>query len=426
MDEIQLAVDQLYKSDFGKMISSIVRFSDAIDLNDAEELVQDSFSTALDSWKNNGLPVNPKAWLFRVCKNKALNKIKESKRFRNLFVDELIIPDDPILSKYPLNDQQLVLLFACAHPDLSPKVQVVITLKYVVNLKVGAIAKILGMTIDGIDKLLMRVRQKIKDEKILFFEPPAEELKSRIHIVHKILYLIFNEGYKSSWGKELIREELCEESLLMTRSLLNSTVGNKETSALYALMLFNAARFRARFGIHNELIDLEEQDRTLWNRELIQLAFFHLDLSRREMISAYHYEAAIAGMHCEAESFDTTDWKTISRIYINLLKLNPNPFVELNYAIALYYARQKKEALHILHRLEREAFFNQYYLLHASLGRIYFAEGDNVLAKKYFTDTLRLTDSPAEKSFIQRLIDKVMDREQKFYSLLNFVPLCKQ
>ena len=138
----------------------------------------------------------------------------------------------------------------------------VITLKYVVNLKVEAIAKILGMTVDGIDKLLVRVRQKIKNEKILFFEPVAEELESRIHIVHKILYLIFNEGYKSSWGKELIREELCEEALLMTRALLNSTVGNKETSALYALMLFNAARFKARFGTHGELLDLEEQDRT--------------------------------------------------------------------------------------------------------------------------------------------------------------------
>ncbi len=223
------------------------------------------------------MPVNPAAWLFRVCKNKALNKIKESKRFSNLFTDEAVQPDDPVLSKLPFDDQQLILLFACAHPDLSPKVQVVITLKYVVNLKVEAIAKILGMTVDGIDKLLVRVRQKIKTEKILFFEPRAEELESRIHIVHKILYLIFNEGYKSSWGKELIREELCEEALLMTRALLNSTIGNKETSALYALMLFNASRFKARFGTNDELLDLEEQDRGLWNRELIQLAFVHLE-----------------------------------------------------------------------------------------------------------------------------------------------------
>jgi RNA polymerase sigma factor (sigma-70 family) len=411
MDEVRLAADKLYKSHFGKMVSSLLHFSDALDLEAAEDLVQDSFSAALVSWRKDGLPVNPAAWLFKVCKNKALNKIKDSKRFSNLFKDEVIYPDDPVLSKFPLDDQQLILLFACAHPDLSPKVQVVITLKYVVNLKVEAISKILGMTIDGIDKLLVRVRQKIKNEKILFFEPVAEELESRLHIVHKILYLIFNEGYKSSWGKELIREELCEEGLLMTRSLLNSRIGNKESSALYALMLFNASRFKARFGIHDELLDLEEQDRSLWNRELMQLAFFHLDQSRGEMISAYHYEASIAGMHCSAESFAATDWKNITLLYKLLLKINSNPFVELNYAIALYYAGLKNEALAILHKLEAEPFFNQYYLLHASLGRIYLSEGNNVLAKKYFSETLKLTGSPAEKDFIQRLMKKVIDEE---------------
>ncbi len=411
MDEVQIATDQLYKSHFGKMVSSLLRFSNAIDLQAAEDLVQDSFSAAILSWRKNGLPDNPAGWLFQVCKNKALNNIKESKKFSKLIIDEVIHQNDPVLSKLPLDDQQLILLFSCAHPDLSPKVQVVITLKYVVNLKVEAIAKILGMTVDGIDKLLVRVRQKIKDEKILFFEPRAEELESRMHTVHKILYLIFNEGYKTSWGKELIREELCEEGLLMTRALLKSTIGNKETFALYALMLFNASRFKARFGPHDELLDLEEQDRTLWNRELIQLAFFHLELSEVEMKSSYHYEAAIAGMHCSAESFATTDWKNITLLYSYLLKINSNPFVELNYAIALYYAGQRKEALIILHRLEAKPFFNQYYILHASLGRIYSAEGNHVLAKKYFMSTLKLTGSPAEKGFIQRLMGKLTDKE---------------
>ncbi len=411
MDEVRFTADQLYKSHFGKMVSSLLRFSNAIDLQAAEDIVQDSYSAAIISWGKDGLPDNPAAWLFRVCKNKALNKIKTSKKFSNLFVDETVRPDEPVLSKFPLDDQQLILLFACAHPDLSPKVQVVITLKYVVNLKVEAIAKILGMTVDGIDKLLVRVRQKIKTEKILFFEPRVEELESRIHIVHKILYLIFNEGYKSSWGKELIREELCEEGLLMTRALSKSAIGNKETSALYALMLFNASRFKARFGSNDELLDLEEQDRTIWNRELIQLAFVHLELSGGERMSSYHYEASIAGMHCSAENFATTDWKTITILYELLLKINPNPFVELNYAIALYYAGLKKEALAILHKLEAAPFFNQYYLLHASLGKIYFNEGNFALAKKYFMETLKLTGSQAEKGFIQRLIEKLTDRK---------------
>jgi RNA polymerase sigma-70 factor (ECF subfamily) len=419
MDEIQHKVDQLYKSHFGKMVSSLLHFSDAIDLETAEDLVQDSFSAALISWRKDGLPDNPPAWLFRVCKNKALNKIKESKRFSQLFSEETIQPPDPSLSKFPLDDAQLILLFACAHPDLPPKVQVVITLKYVVNLKVEAIAKILGMSIDGIDKLLVRVRQKIKDEKILFFEPRADQLDSRIHIVHKILYLIFNEGYKSSWGKQLIREELCEEALLMTRALLNSPVANNETSAIYALMLFNAARFPARFGTSNELLDLEEQDRTLWNQELIRLAFFHIERAKGDMNSMYLYEASIAGMHCSAKSFAATDWHTITRLYTLLLKNNPNPFIELNYAIALYFDGQKKEALTIIHTLESKPFFHDYYLLHASLGRIYFAQGNHPLAKKYLTETLRLTSAPAEKEFIQRIIRKVDDVKRWRSSLLQ-------
>ena len=419
MDEIQNEVDLLYKSHFGKMVSSLLHFSDAIDLETAEDLVQDSFSAALISWQKDGPPDNPPAWLFRVCRNKALNKIKESKRFSQLFTEETTQPPDPTLSKFPIEDSQLILLFACAHPDLSPKVQVVITLKYVVNLKVEAIAKILGMSIDGIDKLLVRVRQKIKDEKILFFEPRVNELDSRLHIVHKILYLIFNEGYKSSWGKQLIREELCEEALLMTRALLNSPVANKETSALYALMLFNAARFPARFGTNNELLDLEEQDRTLWNQELIRLAFFHIERAKGDINSIYLYEASIAGMHCSAKSFAATDWDTITRLYTLLLKNNPNPFIELNYAIALYFAGQKKAALTILHNLETKPFFHEYYLLHASLGRIYFAEGNPDLAKQYLTETLRLTSSPAEKEFVQRQLKKVNEVKRWRSSLLQ-------
>jgi predicted RNA polymerase sigma factor len=136
MDDILLEADELYKTHFGRMVSSLLRFSHTIDLNTAEDIVQDSFSAALVSWRKDGLPANPAAWLYRVCKNKSLNRIKEDKRFNNQFIDEVVHPGDPDLSKYPLDDQQLILLFACAHPDLSPKVQVVITLKYVVNLKV--------------------------------------------------------------------------------------------------------------------------------------------------------------------------------------------------------------------------------------------------------------------------------------------------
>ena len=243
------------------------------------------------------------------------------------------------------DDQQLKLLFACAHPDLAPKTQVVITLKYVANLKVEAIAKILAMTIDGIDKILLRARQKIKDEKILLEEPVTAALKPRLPIVHKILYLIFNEGYKSSWGKEILREELCEDALVMTKTLIDSRLGNHETTALFSLMLFNTARFKSRFGTSGELLDLENQDRSLWNSDLILLATDFLLQSRNEKLSTYHIEASIAFIHCTAKTFDTTDWNSIRQLYEQLLHGSPNPFVELNYAIALYYAGSKRSCI---------------------------------------------------------------------------------
>jgi RNA polymerase sigma factor (sigma-70 family) len=407
MDIVQIEVDRLYKSQFGKMLSALLRFSNDIDLESAEDIAQDTFSAALVSWKKDGLPVNPEAWLFKVSRNRALNKIKETKRFSNKMTEVGVSPEDVVVHDTPLDDQQLILLFACAHPDLAPKVQVVITLKYVVNLKVEAIARILGLTIDGIDKMLLRARQKIRDERILFHEPSAAALKFRIGSVHKILYLIFNEGYKSSWGKELIREELCEEALIMTRALCKSVIGNHESKALYALMLFNAARLKARFGYNGELLDLEEQDRTLWDRDLIQLAMANLTAARGSEISSYYCEAAIAGLHCAAERFGTTDWNTIIRIYKQLLGIQTNPFVELNYAIALYYGGYKREALGILHELEKQAFLGQYYLLHASLGRIYAAEGNKDIAGHYFRNTLELTSAPDEIAFVQRLINKM-------------------
>jgi RNA polymerase sigma factor (sigma-70 family) len=407
MDIVQIEVDRLYKSQFGKMLSALLRFSNDIDLESAEDIAQDTFSAALVSWKRDGLPVNPEAWLFKVSRNRALNKIKETKRFSSKMTEVSVGPEDVVVHDTPLDDQQLILLFACAHPDLAPKVQVVITLKYVVNLKVEAIARILGLTIDGIDKMLLRARQKIRDERILFHEPSAAALKSRIGSVHKILYLIFNEGYKSSWGKELIREELCEEALIMTRAFCKSAIGNHESKALYALMLFNAARLKARFGVEGELLDLEEQDRTLWDRDLIQLAMANLTAALSSEISSYYCEAAIAGLHCAAEKFSATDWNTIIRIYKQLLGIQTNPFVELNYAIALYYGGYKEQAIGILHELEKQAFLGQYYLLHASLGRIYAAEGDKDLARSYFRNTLELTNAPDEIAFVQRLINKM-------------------
>ena len=405
MDKVQQEVDALYKEHFGKMVASLLYSFRDIDLETAEDLVQDSFSSALTDWRLHAIPVNTAAWLYKVCRNKALNKLKKNNRLVSL--DEKIDLGSVGISFYEsvLDDPQLRLLFACANPDLSPKTQVVITLKYVVNLKVEAIAQVLGMTIDGVDKLLLRARQKIKGEKILLEEPHAPALKQRLPIVHKIIYLTFNEGYKSSGSKEILREDLCEEALLLNKTLIDSNLGDKDSLALQALMLFNSARFKSRFSPAGELLDLENQDRTLWNKELILLAAEFLTRSHDEIISNYHIEAAIAYVHCSAISFEATEWKTIAGLYAHLLHSNPNPFVELNYAIALYYAGEKQSAFNLLTELEQHAFFNRYYLLNMTFGKFYHLEGDDELAKLYLLKAYQQTNNAKERDFIGRMIE---------------------
>jgi RNA polymerase sigma-70 factor (ECF subfamily) len=306
-----------------------------------------------------------------------------------------------------LDDQQLKLLFACAHPDLSPKVQVVITLKYVLNLKVDAIAAVLGMSIDGIDKMLLRSRQKIREQNIIFSLPAISSLKSRLPIVHKIIYLIFNEGYKSVSGKELVREELCEEALLMNKEILDKRLGDPSTAALQALMLFNAARLKARFGPNGDLRDLEEQDRSLWNKELIFLGTTFFKQSRTTILSTYHFEASIAYLHCNGKDFHSTDWMSISRLYNHLVAINPNPFVELNAAIALYYAGNCKEALARLYELAENSLMQKYYLLNATLGKIHYLEGNHTKAREYFLRTIEQTKIQSEKDFIMKMLAKL-------------------
>jgi RNA polymerase sigma-70 factor (ECF subfamily) len=409
MDQVHATVDKLYKEHFGRLVAGLLYSSRDIDPETAEDIVHDSFSAALTDWAKQGIPVNAMGWIYRVCRHKALNRIKKDKRTEGLAENTPAESVEIRFSESLLDDQSLKLLFACAHPDLAPKIQVAITLKYAASLKVEAIARSLGMTLDGVDKLLLRARQKIKDEKILLEEPHTAALKERLPSVHKVLYLIFNEGYRASWGKELLREELCEEALLMTRALQSSALGNQETTALYALMLFNSARFKSRFGTSGELLDLESQDRSHWNKDLILLASNFLHRSQSDTLSSYHLEAAIACLHCTAPSFRETDWEMITNLYRRLLENNPNPFVELNYAIALYYNGEKENAFSILERLQRHPFLGQYVLLNVTLGKFHHLEGNDAQARHWLTLAYGDTTLPQEKEFIKKMMDGLSD-----------------
>jgi len=405
MDKEQQAADKLYKSHFGKMVTAMLQFSRDINVETAEDLVQDAFYAALSSWKHKGIPDNQAGWMYTVCRNNAINVLKKNKSFRNPFEEDHAIHGEAEPDENIFDDGKMRLLFACSHPRLTSKMQVVITLKYVANLKTESIAKALGLTTDGIDKILARAKKRIRMESIFLKELTPQQSKKRLPAVHKIIYLIFNEGYKASSGKEIIRQELCEESLIMTKSLLDNHICNSDTGALYALLLFNAARLSARITPAGELSDLEEQDRALWNHDLIALGTCYLNQSNCENVSSYHYQAAIAYLHCHAKSFADTDWASITQLYRQLLHNNPNPFIELNYAIALYYDSQKQRAFDALHDLQ-QTFLDQSYLLHAALGKLYWQEGEYHKRNLHLTKALALTNFQVEKDFVEKTLLK--------------------
>lgn len=405
MNKEQQAADKLYKSHFGKMVTAMLQFSREIDLETAEDLVQDAFYAALSSWKHKGIPHNPAGWMYTVCRNNAINLLKKNKSFKNPFEEDHVINWGAEDDENIFDDEKMQLLFACSHPRLSPKMQVVITLKYVANLKTESIAKALGITIDGIDKILARGKRLIRMENIFLKKPTPQQQKMRLPVVHKIIYLLFNEGYKASSGKEVIRQELCEESLIMTKSLLDNHICDSDTAALYALLLFNAARLSARITPGGELSDLGEQDRSLWNNDLIALGRYYLNQSKCDNVSSYHYEAAIAYLHCQAKNFADTNWTNITQLYGQLVHNNPNPFIKLNYAIALYYDSQKQKAFDTLHDLE-QTFLDHSYLLHAAIGKLYWQEGEYDKSDLHLTKALPLTNFQVEKDFIKKMLVK--------------------
>ena len=386
------------------MVTAMLQFSRDLDLETAEDLVQDAFYSALSTWKVKGIPNNPAGWVYTVSRNNALSFLKRNKSFKNPFEGDQVIDEEVDPKEDPFDDRRMYLLFACAHPRLSSKMQVVITLKYVANLRGESLARALGMTVDGIDKVLSRAKSLIRMENIFLKEPTPQQLKTRLPIVHKIIYLIFNEGYRAGSGKEIIREDLCEEALIMTKSLLDNHICNGDTAALYSLLLFNAARLGARLTASGELLDLEQQDRALWNSDLIALGHYYFSQSQTQgEISSYHYEAAIAYLHSHAKTFGDTDWPAITELYTRLLHNNPNPFISLNYAIALYYNGQKQSAFEVLEGL-RKTFLEQYYLLHAALGKLYLLEGEYEKTDFYLNKALSLASFPAEKDFVKKIL----------------------
>jgi RNA polymerase sigma factor (sigma-70 family) len=408
---INQLVDHLFRHESGKMIAVLSRLVGLQNIEIAQDLVQDTLLQAMSTWGYKSIPDNPSAWLYRVAKNKAIDFLRKEKRFHAISPQySYLLESEYTLSatvndlflENEMQDSQLRMMFACCHPDIPEESQIALTLKTLCGLSVSEISKAFLTTEETIAKRIYRAKEKIKAEKIELEVPQNDELSIRVDTVLKSLYLLFNEGYKSSNPDKLIREDLCEEAMRLCFILTqHSLTALPRTKALLALMCFQASRLDARLDDKSNIILLKQQDRSKWNRSLMSKGFELMEESTEPFeVSAYHLEAAIASQHAAARSFEQTNWNSIYHLYEMLYQLQPNPVVAMNKAIASAYAINKQNALYELRQIKG---LEHHHLYYASIGEIYF-DLENKTAKKFFEKALKLTSSGYEQ---QLLINKI-------------------
>jgi RNA polymerase sigma-70 factor, ECF subfamily len=410
-------VDHLFRSRAGQLVAWLTRIFGPAHLELAEEVVQDALLKALQQWPYTGVPQNPGGWLFRVARNGALDVLRRNAGFAaraHEIADELQRASVMEPSHSAIEDDELRMVFMCCHPSLPADARVALSLKTVGGFSVAEISRAFLSTEPTIAQRLVRAKRLIREERIGLDLPHGSDLGARTNSVLEVIYLLFNEGYNAHAGDDLIRRDLCSEALRLGRLVAQSphvasagvSAGAPTAHALAALMAFQAARLPARVDRNGEMVLLEDQDRSLWDRGLVALGFAHLERSAEgPQMTEYHAQAAIAAVHAGAERSDLTRWDRILSLYDDLVTLNPSPVIRLNRAVALSRVAGPAAALEALHALANEATLANYYLLPAVTGRIFTELGDRANAAACYRKALGQPCSEPERRFLQKRLD---------------------
>lgn len=390
------------------MVSYLTRIFGLGRLDLAEDVVQDTLCRALEVWSMQGLPDNPSAWLIRVARNRAIDLLRRDDQFR-FFVPELthiLRLRENLTEELPgfeneIQDDQLRMMFSCCHPELSTEAQVTLILKTLCGFSVSEIAHALLASRDSIEKRLGRARKVFRVSGTFVEVAGASDIPARLEAVYQAIYLLFNEGYHGSQSEPKVREDLCFEAVRLAILLSEHPEGDKpKTHALLALLCFHAARLAGRVDDDGNLIQLEMQDRSKWDRELIGRGFLCMDkASAGNELSEYHLEAAIAALHCAAATYEKTEWGRILELYDMLYRLNPSPIVALNKAVALGNARGPKAGLAELKGIRDSARLSDYPFYSAALGKFQILAGRPEEAAKHFEEAFKLARSQSEREF---------------------------
>jgi len=405
-DQLTTIIDTLYRSESGRVLATLVRLLGDLDL--AEESMHEAFAAALEPWTLAGVPEKPRPWLISTARFKAIDGMRRRARFDDAQGDlaahlESRIHDAP-LEDVEIDDDRLRLIFTCCHPALPPEGQIALTLREICGLTTEEIARAFLITPATLAQRIVRAKTKIRETPIPYEVPAPEELPERLNAVLHVIYLVFNEGYSAAAGAEVTRAELTGEAIRLGR-LLTELQPEAEVIGLLALMLLQESRRAARTSPAGELILLEHQDRSLWNREQIAegVALVKKALESRRF-GFYTLQAAIAAVHAEAKSSASTDWRQIVALYDQMVRIQPSPVVHLNRAVAVAMCDGPEAGLAQIDAVLEHGELANYYLAHSARADLYRRLGRITEARSSYERALALTQQEPERRFLQERI----------------------
>lgn len=412
-NQVPELVDSFFRHESGKVISHLTRKFGSENIELVEDAVQEALFKAMKTWPYSNVPDNPSAWVLRVASNKLLDVLRREKNFSEKV--EVIKREgatsegqmDQIKLDEELEDDLLKMMFACCHSSLSVESQIILTLKILCGFGKAEIATALLKSEDAVAKAYTRGKEKIKAAGKRIKIPGESKLNERLDTVLKIIYLLFNEGYKASQGENLLRRDLCNEAIRLTDVILrNPKLARPKPHALMALMCFHASRFDARISRDGELLTIQEQDRSQWDQDLIERGRFHITQSAEwSELSAYHIQASIAYCHCIAKSYEETDWDRILTLYDAHMAIDPSEVAALNRLVAYAKVHGANKALAELTSSGIEDKLGKYYLLYAIKSDLLSEIDELELAKSNLDKAIEMSQNEAERTYMLKKRD---------------------